>query len=100
MDQITEDEDIVPFNNVDNPNYTKKNEKIEQPTPKEQLDEVPNVVGTSISQAKSILSSYNLAIYYQYSDTYANGYVMTQKTENGRIVLEVSKGRNPNKNKR
>ena len=85
-------EEIVEFPKVDDPTYTKRSEKIEQQTPEEQLQDVPNVVGMDISQAKAVLSSYNLTIYYEYSSTVPKNIVISQNIADGRVILRVSKG--------
>lgn len=96
MDTITEKQDVVNFKNIEDPDYTKTNDNIKPKTSEDKLKYVPNVVGDSLQMAKATLSEYNLAIYYQYSDTVENGYIISQGQENGRIVLNVSKGKKPN----
>lgn len=92
---MLEGEEIVEFPKVDDPTYTKKSEKIEQKTDDEKLRNAPNVVGMTIQEAKATLSEYNLTVYYVYSDTIPNGIVISQSVQNGRIVLNVSKGAKP-----
>ena len=89
---MLEGEEIVEFPKVDDPTYTQKSEKIEEKTPEEKLEEVPNVVGMDISQAKAVLSKYNLTIYYEYSATVPKNIVISQSVSDGRVVLRVSKG--------
>ena len=49
----------------------------------------------TIQEAKATLSEYNLTIYYVYSATIPSGIVISQSVQNGRIVLNVSKGAQP-----
>ena len=93
MDKICEGEEIVEFPKVADPTYTKKADKEQPKDDRTDYENAPNVVGMSLEQAKQVLSAYNLTIYYVYSDVYANGYVISQTVENGRIALRVSKGR-------
>ena len=95
MTMILDGEEVVDFPKVDDPSYTQKSEKIKDPNSDEELANAPNVVGMTIQQAKATLSAYNLTIYYVYSPTVANGIVISQTVQNGRIVLNVSKGRAP-----
>lgn len=93
IDIITKDQKIVDFPNYADPNFSNKSDKIENKTDDEKLNDAPNVVGQSIQQAKATLSEYHLAIYYKYSDIVENGYIISQSTADGRVVLEVSKGK-------
>lgn len=93
IDEITRYEDIVEFPKVDDPVYTKKSEyKEKTKDDTKDISNAPNVVGRTLSEAKSLLSQYDLLIYYNYSDTVPNGVVISQSIENGRIALHVSKG--------
>lgn len=95
MDKIYSEKESEEFPFISDPSYSKTNENIVPKTSEEKLQEAPNVVGCSLQEAKGILSEYNLAIYYQYSDTIATGYIISQGEENGRIALSVSKGKKP-----
>lgn len=95
MTMILDGEEVVDFPKVDDPTYTQKSEKIKDPNDDEELANAPNVVGMTIQEAKATLAEYNLTIYYVYSPTVASGVVMSQSVQNGRIVLNVSKGPAP-----
>lgn len=95
MTMILDGEEVVEFPKVDDPTYTQKSEKIKDPNSDEELSNAPNVVGMTIQEAKATLSAYNLTIYYVYSSTVASGIVISQSAQNGRIVLNVSKGAAP-----
>lgn len=95
MDTIHDGEEIVDFPEVESPEYTKTPENLHIETEDERLAKAPNVVGMSIDQAKAVLSAYNLAIVYQYSDTVPANIVMSQGVQDSRIYLTVSKGPNP-----
>lgn len=95
MDEITKDEKIVYFSKNEDPEYKNSYgqniEKMDKDN--DNLYNAPNVVGKNITEAKSLLSKYDIYIYYQFSDRYANGIVINQKVEGNRIVLYVSKGK-------
>ena len=95
MDAICEGEEVVDFPEVADPEYNKTPENLHVETEDERLAKAPNVVGMSIDQAKSVLSEYNLAIVYQYSNTVPASIVISQGVKDGRIYLTVSKGPNP-----
>lgn len=96
MDIITKDEKIKEFPKIDDPSHSIKNEKSKPKTNDDKLNDAPNVVGQSLQEAKATLSEYDLAVYYKFSDSVANGYIISQGTQDGRISLEVSKGPRPN----
>ena len=95
MTLMLDGEEVVEFPKVEDPVYTKKKEKIKDQTEDEKLADAPNVVGMSLQEAKAALSQYNLTIYYIYSATVPSGTVISQSVQNGRIVLNVSKGSAP-----
>lgn len=95
MTMILDGEEIVEFPKVDDPPYTQNSNKIESKTSDEKLTKAPNVVGMTLQQAKATLSEYNLTVYYVFSSTVPSGVVVNQSVQNGRIVLNVSKGASP-----
>lgn len=95
MSRILEGEEVVEFPKVDDPPYSQSSKKIESKTEEDKLGNAPNVVGMTIQEARSMLSAYNLTLYYVFSSTVPSGVVISQSTENGRIVLNVSKGASP-----
>lgn len=92
---ILEGEEVAEFPKVDDPPYSQSSKKIEPKTQDDKLANAPSVVGMTIQQARSTLSEYNLTIYSVFSSTVPNGVVISQSVQNGRIVLNVSKGASP-----
>lgn len=93
MDKICEHEEVKDFPKVDSPEYTKKGNSSYSDY-NDELEKAPNMVGKTISEARTKLYGYDLSVYYQYSETVAEGYIISQSVQDGRIVLNVSKGKN------
>lgn len=95
MTMILDGEEVVEFPKLDDPPYSQSSKRIDSKTDDDKLRNAPSVVGMTIQQARSMLSSYNLTVYYVFSSTVPSGVVISQSTANGRIVLNVSKGASP-----
>ena len=90
MDKICAGKAVKQFPTTADPPYN--NSYNNATTDINSAENAPNVVGMTLAEAKIQLSSYNLTIYNDYSDTVPSGTVISQEVQNQRVVLHVSKG--------
>ncbi|WP_165046193.1 MULTISPECIES: penicillin-binding protein [unclassified Adlercreutzia] len=95
MSRALEGTEITNFPDVEDPKYNNNfNEKQKELTSKA-AENAPNTSGKTLDEAKELLNSYKTSYVEEYSDSVPAGTVISQSVQDGKIVVVVSKGPNP-----
>lgn len=99
MNRWMEGREIVQFFEADDPEYTKRfsNTDLDVPGIKTSKDpnEAPDMIGSTLESVKSILKDYKYTTEEKYDDNVEAGTIISQRVENNKLVIVVSKGRDP-----
>ncbi len=93
MSAALEGQPLVDFPATQDPPYDNDFNKKQQETIGEKDPaNAPSVVGMALADAQAALGDYDVSVVEEYSDTVAAGYVIGQSTQDGTVVIVVSKG--------
>lgn len=99
MNKWMEGREIVQFFEASDPEYTKhfSNTDLDVPGIKTSKDpnEAPDMIGSTLESVASILKDYKYTTEEKYDDNAEAGTIISQRVENNKLVIVVSKGRDP-----
>ncbi len=94
-DKDKDDEDEEDEDKDDEDKDDEDTEGEDTPANPDDPSSAPSVVGKTFDQAVEALNDYNAGYYEEYSDTVPAGTVISQRVENGMVVLVISLGPKP-----
>lgn len=101
MNRWIADKEIEHFPEAASPSYAKKFSNtdldVKGITSTKDPSDAPDLTGLSASEIASLLKGYQYSRVEEYSDSVPAGQVISQRVENGKLVVVVSKGKDPSK---
>lgn len=97
MSRALANQPLQDFPKTKDPSYTNTFNDTQSKKYGKQVDpsKAPNTVGKTLSEAAALLDGYDAAYVEEYSSTVPAGSIISQSTQEDRIILSVSKGPRP-----